>query len=491
MRIKGARSTALAAIVASACAAAVLAVAPTSASDVDKASIIASVDAQSADTEALADAIWDLAEVGYQEVESSRLLQQHLEAAGFTIETDVAGMPTAFMARYRRGAGGGVVGLLAEFDALPGVSQDRVAERTPTDHDSAHACGHNLMGAGAAAAAIAVKDWLDAAGVDGEIRVYGTPAEEGGSGKVYMTRAGLFDDVDAVLHWHPDDENSAGPTANLANRSGRFIFTGVAAHAAGAPERGRSALDGVEAMNFMVNLMREHMPRDARVHYVITDGGDAPNVVPEHAEVYYYVRHSTVEGLEELWRRVADAARAGALGTGTEVQIEVMHGNHPLLPNEILQRQLYANMNAVGGVTYTPEERAFAEEIRASIDDPSGNLGDERRVKSYRFYQTFGSTDVGDVSWAAPTGGVRASTWPPGATAHSWQAAAASGMSIGHKGMEVAAKTLALTAADLLADPALRASARNEFADARGEGFEYHPLLGERDPPLDYRLAEE
>ncbi len=462
-----------------------------SATDTDRAGIVASIEAQAPQTEALADAIWDLAEVGYQEVESSRLLQQHLEAHGFTITTGVAGMPTAFLASYKRGTGGGVVGLLAEYDALPGVSQDRVAERVPTSHDSAHACGHNLMGAGAAAAAIAVKEWLDAQGLDGEIRVYGTPAEEGGSGKVYMTRAGLFNDVDAVLHWHPDDENSAGPTANLANRSARFIFTGVAAHAAGAPERGRSALDGVEAMNFMVNLMREHMPRDARVHYVITNGGGAPNVVPENAEAYYYVRHATVEGLETLWERVADAARAGALGTGTSVEIEVMHGNHPLLPNEILQRRLYSNMNAVGGVTYTPEERAFAEDLRATVEDASGDIGDERRVKSYRFYQTYGSTDVGDVSWAAPTGGVRAATWAPGVTAHSWQAAAASGGPLGHAGMEVAAKTLALTAADLLADPDLRASARAEFFDARGEGYEYHPLLGERDPPLDYRLAED
>jgi aminobenzoyl-glutamate utilization protein B len=241
----------------------------------------------------------------------------------------------------------------------------------------------------------------------------------------------------------------------------------------------------------MVNLMREHMPRDARVHYVITDGGGgAPNVVPDHAEVYYYVRHPDVDELEQLWGRIVAAAEGAALGAGVEVDVEVMHGNHPLLPNDALQRRLYAQMSYVGGVRYDASEQAQADALRASVEDPAGDMGDERRVKSYRFYQSFGSTDVGDVSWAAPTGGIRAATWPPGVTAHSWQAAAASGLPLSHEGMEVAAKTLALTAADLLADEGLRIAAREEFADARGEGYEYHPLLGERDPPLDYRLAE-
>jgi aminobenzoyl-glutamate utilization protein B len=461
------------------------------AAEIDRAGILANIEARRAETDALADAIWDLAELGYRETESAALLKDRLAAAGFRIEEGVAGMPTAFVATYRNGRGGGVVGILAEYDALPGVSQSRASARQAVaGKPDSHACGHNLIGAGAVAAALAVKDWMAITGASGEIRVYGAPAEEGGSGKVYMTRAGLFDDVDAILHWHPDDENSASPTANLANRSARFVFTGLAAHAAGAPERGRSALDGVEAMNFMVNLMREHMPRDARVHYVITDGGGAPNVVPERAEAYYYVRHPDVDELEALWERVENAARAAALGTGTAVDVEVMHGNHALLPNESLQRRLYEHMSYVGGVIYDPAEEEDAAALRASLESPEGQLRDVRRVKPFRFYQSYGSTDVGDVSWVAPTGGVRAATWPAGATAHSWQAAAASGLSIGRKGMEVAAKTLALTAADVLADGELRARAREEFIEARGEDFEYRPLLGERDPPLDYRLAE-
>jgi aminobenzoyl-glutamate utilization protein B len=461
------------------------------AAETDRSAIVAAIEERRAETAALADAIWDLAELGYRERQSSELLQDELAAAGFRVEAGVAGMPTAFVASWRRGRGGGVVGLLAEFDALPGISQDRVSARRPVPGRlDSHACGHNLIGAGAVVAAVAVKEWMSANGVDGEIRVYGTPAEEGGSGKVYMTRAGLFDDVDAVLHWHPDDENSASPTTNLANRSARFVFTGIASHAAGAPERGRSALDGVEAMNFMVNLMREHMPRDARIHYIITDGGGAPNVVPARAEAYYYVRHPDVDELEALWSRVQNAAQAAALGTGTEVDIEVMHANHALLPNEALQRRLYEHMSYVGGVVYDAEEEETAATLRASLENPDGQLRDVRRIKPYRFHQSYGSTDVGDVSWVAPTGGVRAAVWPPGASAHSWQAAAASGQSIGRRGMEVAAKTLALTAADLLADPTLRAASRQEFLEARGVGYEYHPLLGERDPPLDYRSAE-
>ena len=251
----------------------------------------ARVDAHAAQLETAALRIWDLAEVGYQEIESSRVLQQQLRDAGFAVEAGVAGMPTAFIARYRRGAGP-VLAILAEFDALPGLSQTAAAAKEPrAGKSAAHACGHNLFGAASITAAIAVKEWLEAGGATGEIRVYGTPAEEGGSGKVYFVRAGLFQDVDATLHWHAGDRNTAYQPRNLSNLSGKFRFYGVAAHAAQAPEQGRSALDGVEAMSFMVNALREHVPQDTRIHYVITNGGAAPNVVPEFAEVYYYVRH--------------------------------------------------------------------------------------------------------------------------------------------------------------------------------------------------------
>ncbi|MEM9057140.1 MAG: amidohydrolase, partial [Pseudomonadota bacterium] len=270
------------------------------------------------ETARLARTLWEYAEVGYQETRSSALLQSALRDEGFRIEAGVAGIPTAFVASY--GDSGPVVAILAEYDALPGINQDDQPQRSPIEGKAAgHACGHNLFGAGSVGAAIAVKNWLAETGRPGIVRLYGTPAEEGGSGKVYMVRAGLFDDVDVALHWHADDENSAAARTSLANRSAKFRYRGVSAHAAGAPEKARSALDGVEAFNHMVNLMREHVPQETRIHYVITAGGLAPNVVPDFAEVFYYLRNPKAETVAELWKRLEDAALGAALGTGTAV----------------------------------------------------------------------------------------------------------------------------------------------------------------------------
>lgn len=430
--------------------------------------------------------IWEFAEPGYLEVRSSELLQSTLAQEGFTIERGVAGIPTAFIASA--GSGAPVVALLAEFDALPGITQSAAPVREVlADQEAGHACGHHLFGTAATGAAIAVREWLERSGASGTIRVYGTPAEEGGSGKVYMVRAGLFDDVDAALTWHPSDHNDADPRTSLANRSARFRYSGVSAHAAVAPHKARSALDGVEAFNFMTNLMREHLPQETRIHYVITEGGKAPNVVPDSAEVYYYVRHPDAEALLGIWERVAAAARGAAAGTGTSVGIEIMHGNHSLLPNEALARVVHANLTRVGGVRYTHEEQRYAERIYATLDSPERSLGSQAAIQPVRSQLNMGSTDVGDVSWTVPTGRLSTATWVPGTSAHSWQAIAAGGTSIGAKGMQVAAKTLALTAIDLIEDPDHLAAARTEFATRRGEDFTYSALLGDRDPPLDYR----
>ncbi|MFW5633656.1 MAG: amidohydrolase [Erythrobacter sp.] len=437
-------------------------------------------------TARVAKALWDFAEVGYLETRSTELLQGELAAEGFRIEAGVAGIPTAFVGEW--GEGGPVIAILAEMDALPGINQSASPVREPVEGKHAgHACGHNLFGAGSLTAAIAVKKWLEETGTPGRIRLYGTPAEEGGSGKVYMTRAGLFDDVDIALHWHGDDENSAAARTTLANRSAKFRFTGLSAHAAGAPERGRSALDGVEAMNMMANMMHEHIDQDARMHYVITSGGNAPNVVPDFAEVFYYVRAPEPEGVEAIWERLEDAARGGAMGTGTSVEWEVIHGNNPLLVNETLARVMDAKLREVGGVAYTAEEREWAAEIRKSLGEAALPLESAAEVQPYDKSLGYGSTDVGDVSWATPTVGVRTATWVPGTSAHSWQAVAASGHSIGFKGAEVAAKAMALMAVELFTDEELRKAARAEFEAARGEGYQYRSLLGDRDPPLDYR----
>ena len=449
--------------------------------------ILAEVEKERSAAIALADDIWAFAEMGYQERQSSQRLQGYLSAAGFEVESGVAGIPTAFVATY--GEGAPVIGILAEFDALPGLSQAAKPAREPVAEGApGHACGHHLFGAASASAGVAVARWLAATGVSGTVRVYGTPAEEGGSGKVYMVRAGLFDGLDVVLHWHPGDRNDASAASSTANKSGRFRFHGVAAHAASAPERGRSALDGVEAMNFMVNLMREHIPEDSRIHYVITDGGDAPNIVPESAEAYYYVRHPELPTVKALFERVVKAAEAAALGTGTQMTYEVMHGNYPVLPNETLARLMDANLRRLGGYAYSPEERSFAETLHRTLGESALPLGAQSEVQPFVHRQGMGSTDVGDVSWAAPTVGFGTATWVPGTPAHSWQAVAAGGMSIGHKGMLLAARLLALTTTDLFLDADLIERAWAELKEKRGAGFQYEALLGDRLPPLDYRL---
>ena len=444
------------------------------------------IDGRYEETAELARSIWEYAEVGYQETRSSGLLQQTLDDEGFAVEAGVANIPTAFVASH--GSGGPVIAILAEFDALPGINQDAIPSRLPIEGKIAgHACGHNLFGAGSVGAAIAIKHWLQETGTPGTIRLIGTPAEEGGSGKVYMVREGLFDDVDIALHWHAGDRNSAAASTSLANRSAKFRFRGQSAHAAGAPERARSALDGVEAFNHMVNLMREHVPQETRIHYVITAGGNAPNVVPDFAEVYYYVRHPDATVVRDIWDRLEQAAEGAALGTGTSVDREIIHGSYPLLINETLALMMDEKLRIVGGVSYNDFEQAFAEEIYASFDRPSLQLGSQEAIQPYAVGQGYYSTDVGDVSVAVPTVGLSTATWVPGTAAHSWQSTAASGMTIGYKGAQVAAKTLALAAIELFQNAELRARAKAEFAEQRGGDFRYEALLGDRPPPLDYR----
>ena len=451
------------------------------------ARLIAAIDARSAHYAEMAKQIWSFAEVGYQEVKSSALLASELETAGFKVTRGVVGMPTAFTAEF--GSGKPVIAILGEFDALPGLSQEASPlQKAIIANAAGHGCGHNLFGVGAAAAAIAVKDWMTANRITGTLRFYGTPAEEGGSGKVYMVRDGLFKDVDAVVTWHPGDVNDINGTSSQGNVTGKFRFHGVSAHAAGAPERGRSALDGVEAMDVMVNMMREHVPQDTRIHYVITNGGRAPNVVPDFAEVYYYARQNDMKILDDVWDRIMKAAQGAAMGTGTTVDFEITGAVYPTLLNETLAKVMYENLKRVGGVKYTPEEMAFAKELQKSLGSQALPLETAWNVAPWQFGgASTGSTDVADVSWNVPTVQIGASTWVPGTAAHSWQAVAASGMSIGAKGMMVAAKTIALTTADLFTSPTTLAAAKAELEQRRGKDFVYRTRLGDRKPALDYR----
>ena len=448
--------------------------------------VLKNLDAKSESYGEIAQTIWDLAEMGYQEEKSAALLQKTLADAGFTINKGVAGIPTAFTAEY--GSGAPIIGIMGEYDALPGLSQQAIPEKKSAGKAAGHACGHHVFGTASTAAAIAVKDWMKSNNAKGTIRFYGTPAEEGGSGKVYMVREGLFDDVDAALHWHPSSQNAASAGAALANKSAKFRFYGVSAHAAAAPERGRSALDGVEAMNAMVNMLREHVPEKARIHYVITSGGKAPNVVPDFAEVYYYARHNQRDVVIDIFDRIVKAGEGAAMGTGTTMDFEMIGGTHELLPNLTLQKLMHDNLSKVGGMEYTPEEKEFADKIAISLGYKGVDIAKAKNIQPYKTEaKAFGSTDVGDVSFTVPTVGMGAATWVPGTPAHSWQAVAAGGTSIGTKGMMIAAKTLALTAINLFQDGDLIKKAKVEFLERRGADFKYIPLLGDRAPALDYR----
>ena len=453
----------------------------------EKQKCISELDSKSVEYTNMAMAIWQHPELGYQEVKSTKLLQDKLSSEEFTVTAGVAGMPTAFVASY--GSGHPVVGILAEFDALPGVSQQALPYREERkDESSGHACGHHLFGSGGVAAAIAIKDYLKRTNTGGTIRLYGTPAEEGGSGKVYMVRAGLFDDADVTMYWHAGDENAVRASSNLAIVSVKFRFSGVSAHAAGAPYKGRSALDGVEALNYMANLMREHVTPETRIHYVITKGGEAPNVVPAFAEVYYFIRHPEMKNARNTLTRMIDAAKGAALGTGTTMDYEITGGSFNVLPNEALAKVMQANLEIVGGVNYTPKEKTFAEELMTSFDAEGKVPEDAAKVVPLDLSGKVrnSSTDSGDVSWVVPLVSMRAAAWPPGTSSHTWQAVAAGGTSIGAKGMMVAAKTMAMTGIDIFANPRIAEQAKQELVKRRGLDFIYESLLGDRDPALDY-----
>lgn len=433
--------------------------------------------------------IWDYAELGFLEDKSTAALQGLLAQEGFKIDKGVAGMPTAFVATY--GSGKPVIGILAEFDALPGLSQQAQPTKSPVaEGGSGHGCGHNLFGTASSASAIALKTWLAQSKRPGTVKLYGTPAEEGGAAKVYMARAGLLEGVDAVINWHPSSQNNASAQTCLAVIQGMFRFYGVSAHAAAAPDRGRSALDGVEAMDYMVNMMREHVPQESRIHYVIKKGGEVPNVVPDYAEVEYIVRSPKVEDVKNLWARVVKAAEAGAMGTETTVKVEIISGIYNLLPNETLAKLQYENLKKVGGVNYTPEEEAFAKKMQESFNFKAPPISEAQKVQEYKVGFFPASTDVGDISWLVPTAGLGTATAVPGTPGHSWQNVACSGMSIGFKGMINAAKVMAMTGVDLFMDPSLIAKAKGEFEAKRGKDFKYESLIGDREPPLDFRKSK-
>jgi aminobenzoyl-glutamate utilization protein B len=429
--------------------------------------------------------IWEWAEPGYQEHKSSALLAKMLEAEGFEVERGVAEIPTAFTATY--GAGKPVIAILGEYDALPGLSQQAVPQRQPRDDATyGHGCGHHLFGVASAQAAIAVAEQIKAGKIKGTVRFYGCPAEEGGSAKVFLVRAGLFADCDAALHWHPGSQNSAGDRSSMARMAVKFRFHGKSAHAAGSPDQGRSALDAVELTNHAAQLLREHTPDFTRIHHVITAGGNAPNVVPDFAEVYYYVRHPKSAVVRSLYRRLVLCAQGAALATETKLEIKNEGGICEILPNNALSQVTLANLKSLNDLEYTPEETQFVHRIQTSMEKPEP-LDSIKRVVNQSGSVGKGSTDVGDVSWVVPTTGFSTACWAPGTPGHSWQVVAAGGTSLGRKGMNLAARVLAATAWDLYHNPLVLAEAKAEHARRLGEQA-YEPLVEKsQKPPLDYR----
>jgi aminobenzoyl-glutamate utilization protein B len=434
----------------------------------------------------MAQKIWNWAETGYQEKQSSALLAAALEATGFQVQRGVAQIPTAFIATI--GSGKPVIGILGEFDALPGLAQEAVPTRQSRPGANGHGCGHHLFGVASASACIALGEQIKKGTLKGTLRYYGCPAEEGGGAKAFMVRDGLFQDVDAVLHWHPGSANLSGDVSCLARVGVKFRFHGQSAHAASAPDKGRSALDAVELTNHASELLREHTPDFTRIHHIITAGGGAPNVVPDFAEVYFYVRHPKAEMVSKIYARLLKCAQAGALATETRLETVYLGGTMELLPNQTLAALAGKHLRASNDLRYSDAEKAFALRLQETFEDRPP-LEQIREQSDRTGSVGMGSTDVGDISWVVPTSGFYTACFVPGTPAHSWQAVASGGTTIGRQGMQLAARVLAKSAYDLFQNPDLVARALAEHKERRS-GRPYKPLLepGQK-PPLDYREA--
>ncbi len=429
---------------------------------------IASVESHRNDLIALSDKVWNYAETALLESQSSKTLADYAESQGFTVRRGVSGMPTAFIAEY--GSGQPILGIIGEFDALPGISQKALPTREPAVSGApGHGCGHNLFGPGSLGAAIAIKELIQQGKLKGTIRFYGTPAEEAVGGKIYMARDGFFNDLTACVDWHPATEIAANTQSSQASIDFIVEFKGKSAHAAADPWNGRSALDAAEAFTHGVNLLREHVRPSVRMHYVIPSGGDVPNVVPEYSKVWMWVRDANRPGMEYVFGRVKEIARGAAIIAGVESKITVRSGDYELLVNRKGAEALQKNLVELGSINYTPEEIAFATKIQESSGVAQTGLdGNIHQLKDTQREPDGGSTDVGDVSWIVPEITLQVTTAPANVAWHGWAVVACSGMSIGHKGMIYAAKALSMTLCDLFENENLRADIQSEFLKRKG-----------------------
>lgn len=446
-----------------------------------KQAVVQSVERHASELISLSDQIWAFAETALREHRSSKALADYAERQGFRVERGVAGMPTAFVASF--GKGRPIIGVMGEYDALPGISQKATSTKAPlVEGGAGHGCGHNLFGAASLGAALAIKEQIAAGKLKGTVRFYGTPAEEAVGGKTYMVRDGLFDDLDVVLAWHPGEKTQVDTTSSQAMVDLIVEFHGKAAHAAADPWNGRSAVDGAEAFTEGINLMREHIRPTSRLHYTIVSGGDVPNVVPEYAKVWLWARDWQRSEVELLLARVRKVAEGAAMMTETTATVTVQAGSWEMLNNETGARLLDANLRRLWPINYTEEEQTFARTIQRATG--VADIGMDREIQPLEGQeQEGGSTDVGDVSWVVPTLHVTIATSPKKAPWHAWPVVATSGMSIGHKGLVLAAKTLAATMVDLYEQPAALKAVRGEFEAKKGS-IVYDAYIPDGPPPL-------
>jgi len=450
-----------------------------------KARAVASIDTQAGDLTALSDEIWRNAEIAFRETRSSAALIAHARAHGFRVTTGIGEIPTAFVAEF--GSGSPVIGIMGEFDALPGLSQDTVPTRTPLEEGApGHGCGHNVFGAASLGAAIAIKEMLDSGEINGTIRYYGTPAEEKFFGKLWMIRAGAFDDVDVMMDWHPGDHIEANVQSSQALVDFLVEFDGQAAHAAADPWNGRSAGDALELYTAGINAYREHVRPTVRIHYHIMDAGKVVNVVPDYAKIWVRVRDRDRAGMTPVYERVMEMAGGAAIMADVGHKVTLISGVHELLVNRAGGAALQANLEALGPIAYTDDEIRFAKAIQEATGKPQ--TGMDAAINPLRETEENppgGSTDVGDVSYVVPTISLAATIAPHDVPWHSWAVVASGGMSLGHKGLVFAAKALAMTMVDLYENPALVEAVKAEFLERKGD-YVYEGIVPEGPPPLDF-----
>ena len=450
-----------------------------------KKDLLNSIEEKTLELTSLSDKIWEAAEVAFREDKSAEYLIEYAEANGLTIERGLAGMPTAFTASY--GKGKPVIGIIGEFDALPGLSQTIAPYRDELIQGGAgHGCGHNLFGTASLGAAIAIKELIEKGSIEGTVKFFGTPAEEKFFGKLWMIREGVFDDVDICMDWHPADKTEANVQPSLALVDFMVEFTGQSAHASMDPWNARAANDALELYTSGINAYREHVKPSVRMHYHIQDAGQVVNVVPDYSRIWVRVRDITKEGLQPVYDHVRKMAGGAAIMANVEHKVSLISGIHDLLPNRTGGAAMQKNLEALGDLQYTQQEIDFALEMQRNNGKPE--IGIDGKIRSLR--ETLkspggGSTDVGDVSYNVPVVSLNATTAPKGVPWHSWSVVASSGMSIGHKGMLYAAKALGMTMVDIFKDSRLRDDIKREFDERIGE-YEYDPFLDPGPPPLDY-----